>query len=758
MWLEDCHGDSYDTVPLGGVVYLAGHPYYCGNIGGFPDTYPNRVPRRAIAFSAAATGTVATNTHDTFKTNNWGGQPAPTLQTWFPAIAAGTFTGQFQGTWSTTGNDRYIAFGGEFPRVNGTPQQGLVRFALPGAAPNRVGPAPDAARLAPRVVSLASGTARVAWTTTADRDNLALTYLVFRDGQLGVPVHTMTVPAPDWNPATVGFTDTGLAPGSSHFYQVYVRDPFGNVTAGPATAVTVAGNVRGPYARQVLASGPTHYWRLGEPSGGTGYDSAGVDDLSLGTGSTRGTAGALRDPGADRDLATSFTGVPTAQGVADLPEPAPDAFSVQAWFRTTSTVGGPIIGFGNTAAAAGTASTVYDRQVYLDSSGRLRFGVYNGRVHTIAGPRRYNDGAWHQVVATFGSGGLALFADGQRIANDPTTTSAKPYTGYWHLGGNTLRGWPYQPGRLTLAGDLDEVAVYPSALDSTVVAAQYAHRRLPGRRTSRAHRPLRGRLWTADRPAVFWRLDETGAATTAVDSSGHNDPGTYLGPVRLGVPSPVTGPLAGGGSGTAAGLSQGVQIVSSRAIRGPQTFSVEAWFRHDRDDRRADRRIRQRCWRSEPSRRPPDLDARRRPAQFRHRHRGGEPDHHGGAGTTTARGTSWSGRWGQPGLALWGRRGAGRREPDAGRRALHRLPAGRVRTGWPPGASTPWFDGAVDEVAAYPGVLSPDRIRAHYLASPGTTYRALVTFGSTSAAFRMLHRGNTAARRACRRVVTTLCC
>ena len=34
--------------------------------------------------------------------------------------------------WSVTGNNDYIAFGGEFPRVNGVDQQGLVRFARRG--------------------------------------------------------------------------------------------------------------------------------------------------------------------------------------------------------------------------------------------------------------------------------------------------------------------------------------------------------------------------------------------------------------------------------------------------------------------------------------------------------------------------------------------------------------------------------------------------------------------------------------------------
>jgi len=33
-WVEDCHGDTYSVYAVGDVVYGAGHPHYCGNIGG----------------------------------------------------------------------------------------------------------------------------------------------------------------------------------------------------------------------------------------------------------------------------------------------------------------------------------------------------------------------------------------------------------------------------------------------------------------------------------------------------------------------------------------------------------------------------------------------------------------------------------------------------------------------------------------------------------------------------------------------------
>jgi len=712
VWLEDCHGDTYDSVALGGVVYVAGHPYYCGNVGGFPDTYPNRIPRRAIAFSAAATGTVQTNTHDTFKTNNWGGQPAPTLQTWFPSIAAGTFTGQFQGAWSTTGSGAYLAFGGEFPRVNGVAQQGLVRFALPGLAPNRVGPAPAPDRLRPKLVSLAQGTVRVSWTSTADRDNLGLTYSVIRDGQLATPVRTSTIAAPDWDPATTGFTDTGLVPGSTHTYQVRVRDPFGNTTTGPAASVTVSATVPGGYPRAVQAGAPTHYWRLGEAAAATGYDHAGVNDLVLGGGTVRGIPGALRDPGADGDAATGFDGSPAGLAVASLPERATDSFSAQAWFRTTSTAGGTLIGFG---AATSGSSRVHDRQVYLDAAGRVRFGVFNTQVHTVAGPTAYNDGRWHQVVATLGGAGLVLFVDGRQVATDPATALAKVYSGYWHIGSLTLSGWPNKPASPNLAADIDEVAVYPTQLNGDAVASQYAAAGYGAFQPAALSDPY-GAAVSADHPQLYWRLDEPGSAHTAADASGHDNVAAYVGRAVPGVPSPVTGPPSAGLAGTGVGLVPGAKVVATAATRDPQRFSLEAWFATTTttggrivgfgsapsgSSRHYDRQL----WMLD--------DGRLTFATY----------------TTQTNRVITSARYndgawhhvvatlGTDGLTLW---------VDGARVGANPTPGAEHYTGYwrigqdrvPGGASTPGFTGSVDEVAVYPSVLPAARVLAHFQASP----------------------------------------
>lgn len=124
-WLEDCHGDTYSAAPTGSTVYTAGHAHSCANIGGFKPTDPPTY-HRALAFSQAATGTVARNTVAPY--SNFEGLPAPTQYAWYPAFNAGSYTGQNQGPWSVVIAGKYVAYAGEFTKVNGRPQQGLVRF------------------------------------------------------------------------------------------------------------------------------------------------------------------------------------------------------------------------------------------------------------------------------------------------------------------------------------------------------------------------------------------------------------------------------------------------------------------------------------------------------------------------------------------------------------------------------------------------------------------------------------------------------
>lgn len=452
VWVSDCKGDSYSLYanPGGDHVYVAAHPHTCSTIGSFPEVSPRR-HYYAIAYSKDVASTITPNTVSNYY--DWQGTPAPAVRTWFPELTQGTFTGQTQAGWSVTGNDEYVVYGGEFPRVNGVGQQGLVRFARTGTAPGDEGPRLSGTTIAPTGTAKAAGTVQLSWPANHDRDNELLTYRVLRDSG-STPVYSTRRPAVPWQLPRFSFTDTGLVAGRNYTYRVDVVDSTGN-TVSSSSIVQRAGSsgTMSTYAATVLGDNPSAYWRLGETSGGLG-DWTGFSDATAGTQVTRGVTGAIAG---DSDRAAQFTGSSSSRVYESTRETGQNQLSVEAWFRTTSTAGGKIVGFGSAASTSNSGS--YDRHLYMTADGRLVWGVYPAAPRTVASTAAYNDGGWHHVVGTLGADGLRLYVDGAEVAADPLVTSGQYSSGYWRIGGDTLGTWPDAAGS-NFVGSVDEVAVY----------------------------------------------------------------------------------------------------------------------------------------------------------------------------------------------------------------------------------------------------------------------------------------------------------
>ena len=565
-WVEDCHGDTYQATPVGGVVYQASHKHYCGNIGAFPQTEPWTM-YRATAVTTAAVGTATREPYGYF---NFEGNPTPAQLNWYPDVNQGTFTGQGQGPWAVTGNADYVVMGGEFTVVNGVAQQGLVRFAVSSKAPNTQGPRITGQRFELTATSPEPGTARLQWVANHDRDNRDLTYALIRNSNTAAPVYQTVQQSTFYQRPAMGFTDTGLTPGATYRYRLRATDPLGNVAWSDTMTVVVSGTPTpaSDYADAVLADDPASFWRLDESAGTVrAFDTAGWNDLTVRSGVTRGAAGGT----GDTDAASTFDGTTNGGASNATAERGRNTLTLETWVRTTTTRGGKILGFGSTPSSN---SSQVDRHLYMDNSGRILFGVKSsGSNATVVGPKAYNDGQWHHVVATLGPDGMRLYVDGERTGSRTDVTKGHDVWGYWRLGGDNLSGWPNRPTSAYLAGDIDDVAVYHRVLSHHDVVDHWV---ASGRTSPLTPRPADayGAAVQDLEPDLYWRLGEA-SGTAAADSSFNATPGVYRSGVTLGTPGALVGVTDT--AATFSGASTGL-LFSSRQVSNPRIYSTELWF------------------------------------------------------------------------------------------------------------------------------------------------------------------------------------
>jgi Concanavalin A-like lectin/glucanases superfamily len=445
-WRSDCLGATEAIELVGGVLYKGSHAHDCSRVTADPDAFPemgtagwrNFQNGQNLLAQDPGTGNLLSFYADT------DGHPV--------------------GPKALASDGQQLFVGGDFEKVGSLAQQGFTRF---GGADTTKPTYPSGLKVA----SVKPGTIKVTVTTSLDDDDTDLTYNLYRDNG-ATPIATTVAHSLYWRQPRISFQDSGLAAGSSHFYQVEVSDGPNRVRTPFSATVTVA-SANGVYDAQAKADVPYLYWRLGEGAGSTvAADASGNGNTgSIQSGVTLGVAGAVAG-----DTAADFNGTSGLVTATSVTPTNQQTVSVEAWFKTTTTTGGKLVGYGN--FQTGT-STSYDRHLYMANSGRLLFGVANKWLGntTISSPASYNDGQWHHVVATLGRGGMVLYVDGTQVAASTASLPALGgFRGYWRVGGDSLSGWPSRPTSDYFKGTIDEVAVYPGVLSAGQVADHYTSR------------------------------------------------------------------------------------------------------------------------------------------------------------------------------------------------------------------------------------------------------------------------------------------
>ncbi len=568
-WINDCHGDTYSSAAVNGYVYTASHSHLCSNIGAFPQSedWPQYM-RHSLSTTTDARGTVGRDQASYFNFENY---PAPSQAHWYPEWRVGTYTGASQATWSVAGNNNYVVYGGEFPIVNGVYQQGLVRFAVRGTSPAKDRPQLVAPTWTPEVVSDAAGRVRLTIPANYDRDNHELNYRIVRDG---ATVFETRKGSTYWDQPVISFIDTGLSPGQSHSYRVFVTDDDGNQSFSDIASVTVSGSGSpSAYADEVMKDGARIHWRLNSAASSSTEDSAGTENGVVGSNVSFNAAGAING---DTDRAATFSSSSSARVAAPTKGTIPNTFTIEAWVKTSSNAGGRIAGFGDRNTAN---SSAHDRMLYMANNGRIFFGINtkiegtspsrSSQTRTINSPAGFNNNQWHHVVATLGDNGMNLYVDGVLSASRADVTSGQLYYGYFRVGADSVGSWSSAPSTDYLASQLDEAALYYSELTPTQIARHY---QLSGRTPAVKAAPADayGNAVYSSAPFLYYRLNEA-SGTTAADSGIRGDNGVYAGSITRNQTGAVPGNTAARFNGTGS-------VYSSTSRRSPGDFSTELWF------------------------------------------------------------------------------------------------------------------------------------------------------------------------------------
>ena len=316
------------------------------------------------------------------------------------------------------------------------------------------------------------------------------------------------------------------------------------------------------YRQVVMADVPSNYWRLGDVSVQTPALGGGVADSANpcaapapascnGTytgGVTLGQRGAAFG---DSNTSAAFDGASASAALTGTVVGAGAPYTLEAWVKLTLT--------------SGTRTVLAFTQGSSLGLLWLNAGVPTFRIATatsyvdVAAPTSLN-GAWHQVVATYDGASARLYVDGQLTGGPTAVASGAGGTGFWigsqNGAANTFFG-----------GNIDEVALYPSALGGSRVQAHF----LTGRFGPGASPTGYAATVTSDSPLGFWRLGEF-VGNQAVDQSGFANSATYFGGYGLNQSPPLTAD-----STTSASFNGSTAYVLAPTYSITNAVTVEAW-------------------------------------------------------------------------------------------------------------------------------------------------------------------------------------
>lgn len=226
----------------------------------------------------------------------------------------------------------------------------------------------------------------------------------------------------------------------------------------------------GAYVNEVLADAPLAWWRQNDPSSPaliSEMTGRGRHATAVSTGITSTASTVTDSTSALTYNGVSYGNIPTPSWATGLGD-----FTAEAWFNTSMTGNGTIIGMDDINQAPGNAARKFN--LYI-TGGLLTFMCFTSTgAYPYIQSAAVNDAKWHHVAATRSGVVMTLYVDGAQVA---TTTQ----TGVTWAGSSvdlTLAAIRHTASGPTgtnnyFVGTLDELALYGSALSSARVNTHY---------------------------------------------------------------------------------------------------------------------------------------------------------------------------------------------------------------------------------------------------------------------------------------------
>lgn len=230
----------------------------------------------------------------------------------------------------------------------------------------------------------------------------------------------------------------------------------------------------GGYSSTVLADSPAGYWRFGETSGTTAYDSSGRGGHAwYWHGVSLGALGAvIGDPNA----AASFDGIDDHVSIGDFAQLNPASqLTLEAWVRPASIAGfsqqKPVIvkGFySHTPPFYEYALFMFDTWTMPR---HVSFAVaLNGVWTYLAANVGWQYGVWNHLAATYNGSRMRIYLNGNEVASKAAAGGISRYSKAITVGAyDNLPKVPYY----SFEGRIDEVAIYGRALAGDEVRSHY---------------------------------------------------------------------------------------------------------------------------------------------------------------------------------------------------------------------------------------------------------------------------------------------